>query len=110
MMTWEELLAIHQAMPEPEPMVLKLYYDDQGRPITYTQDTLDGNYIEVDPATFAIRSMNVRVVNGVLTHIPRPQYFNKLVPSNTGTLCHSQDVAVVVSNTGTHWKKQTYEN
>ena len=104
MMTWEELVAIHAAIPEPRPTVLKLYYDQLGHPVCYSCDDLEGNYIEVDPETFAARSMDVRVVNGVVKHLPRKQYYHKLVPSDTGTLCHSQDVAVIAT-TGTPWKR-----
>ena len=110
MMTEEQLAAMFQALPEPEPVVLKLYYDDTGNPIVYTCDKLDGNYIEVDPETFAIGSMSVRVVNGVLKHIPPPVYVNKLVPSTSGTRCHAKNVAVVVKDNGTYWKKKTYES
>ena len=109
MMTWEELVAIHAAMPEPRPTVLKLYYDQSGCAICYTSDELEGNYIEVDPETFALKSMDVRVVNGAVKHLPRKQYYHKLVPGNPGTLCHSQDVAVVAT-AGTPWKRNTYES
>lgn len=109
MITEDQLWKMLQAMPEPEPVVLKLYYTDQGEPIVYTCDTQPGNYIEVDPETFAARSMRVRVVNGVLKHLPPVSYFFKIQPSDSGTLCHKQDVAVVVKDSGTYWKKQTQE-
>ena len=109
MMTEDQLARMFQALPEPEPVILKLYYDTQGDPIVYSCDKLDGNYIEVDPETYAIGSMRVKVVNGVLKHIPPTVYANKLVPADLGTLCHSQDVAII-ANTGTYWKRQTYEN
>ena len=68
MITEDQLWKMFQALPEPEPVVLKLYYNDQGEPIVYTCDTQPGNYIEVDPETFAERSMRVRVSNGVLNN------------------------------------------
>jgi len=110
MMTADQLARIFQALPEPEPVVLKLYYNEQGEPIVYSSDKLDGNYIEVDAETFALASYRVRVVNGELKHIPPAVYVNKLHPGDSGTLCHSQDVAVVVKDTGTHWKRKTYES
>ena len=110
MITEDQLWKMFQSVPEPEPVVLKLYYTDQGEPIVYTCDTQPGNYIEVDPESFAMRSMRVKVVNGVLNHIPPAVYSSKLIPSNSGTLCHSQDIAIIVNNTGTYWKRQTYEN
>ena len=110
MITEDQLWKMFQALPEPEPVVLKLYYDLNGDPIVYSCDELDGNYIEVDPETFAVRSMHVRVDNGVLKQLPPVTYVHKLRPSDSGTLCHSQDVAVVTKDTGTYWKRQTYES
>ena len=110
MITEDQLAAMFQALPSPEPVVLKLYYDKLGNPIVYSCDTLEGNYIEVDPETFAIASMHVKVENGILKHLPPVVYVNKLTPDNYGTLCHSQDVAVVTKDTGTYWKLKTYES
>ena len=110
MMTEDQLARMFRALPDTKPVVLKLYYDDAGDPIVYSCDDLEGNYIEVDPESFAMRSMRVKVVNGVLNHIPPAVYSSKLIPSNSGTLCHSQDIAIIVNNTGTYWKRQTYEN
>ena len=108
--TIEQLAQMFQTLPEPEPVILKLYYNDAGEPIEYTCETRDGNYIEVDPETFAFGSMQVRVENGVLKQLPPATYVHKLQPSDAGTLCHAQDVTVVTSNTGTYWKRQTYES
>jgi hypothetical protein len=33
----------------------------------------------------------------------------KLVPHNSGTMCHPDDVTIVVKENGTYWSKQTYE-
>ena len=110
MITEAQLAQMFQALPEPVPVIPKLYYDDRGRPIEYTTDTYEGNYIEVDPETFAIRPMCVRVVNGTLQHLPPVIYTHKLKPSDSGTMCHNQDVAVVVKHSGTYWKRQTYES
>ena len=110
MMTEEQLARMFQSLPEPKPVVLKLYYDDAGQPIVYSCDMLDGNYIEVDAETFAIASMQVRVVNGVLKHMPITVYSNKLVPGTSGVMCHFCDVSIVVNNNGTYWKKHTYGN
>jgi hypothetical protein len=33
----------------------------------------------------------------------------KLVPQNSGTMCHPNDVTIVVKEHGTYWSKQTYE-
>lgn len=110
MMTEDQLARMFQTLPEPEPVVLKLYYDEHGQPIVYTCDTIQGNYIEVDPETFALANMRVKVINGTIKHLPPVIYVNKLTPGSSGTLCHSQDVAVVVNDSGTYWKRKTYES
>lgn len=109
-MTWEELVAIHAALPQPQPVVCRLYYDENGRPIVYTTDNLEGNYIEVDPETFAITPWNVQVVNNVLKHLPPKLYRNRLIPGNGGTQCHCQDISVIVQAQGKHWTRKTYED
>lgn len=110
MMTEDQLAKMFQAIPEIKPAIPKLYYNEQGYPIVYTTDTLDGNYIEVDAETFAVASHRVRVVNGELKHIPPAVYIHKLTPSDTGTQCHANDISVVTKNSGTYWKRKTYES
>jgi hypothetical protein len=106
-MTPEEFYEILRSMPEPKPVFWRLYYDDQGRPICYSMEDLPGNYIDIDSEIFSHAPINVRVVNGVLKYITH-QSTDKLVPSDQGTLCHRQDVAVVVHDNGTFWSKNSY--
>lgn len=106
-MTPEEFYDILKAMPEPEPVFYRLYYDAEGRPITYSMDALPGNYIDIDAETFARGPLNVRVIDGKLKCITQ-KTSEKLVPSDTGTLCHDNDVSIVVKDHGTHWSKQIY--
>ena len=96
-----------EPIPEPAPIFFRLYYDEIGRPLSYSMEDLPGNYIDIDAETFALAPYNVRVVDGKLRYIT-VRTSNKLVPSPTGTQCHPQSVAVVVKQNGTHWSKQTY--
>jgi hypothetical protein len=96
---------------EPDPVFFRLYHDDQGLPVVYSMEDLPGMYIDIDQATYAKSSYQVRVINNKLVHIDPTEIYSKLQPSNLGTSCHPQDVAVVVStDTNTRWKKVTYEN
>ena len=59
---------------EPNPVFFRLYYDEQGLPVVYSMENLPGTYIEVDQATYAKNSYQVRVINGTLAHI---EYANR---------------------------------
>lgn len=108
--TVEQAIAMLRAMPEPKPVFWRLYYDDQGRPITYSMEALPGNYIDIDAATFARGPLNVRVVNGKLRYIQHT-WSQKLVPSETGTACHPSDVSIVVAGEpAQHWSRTLYES
>ena len=107
-MTPEEFFGALEQMPMPVPVTYRLYHDDQGCPLFYSMEDLPGTYIEINQETFAKNSTCVRVRNGKIVETTW-KTTQKLVPSNSGTLCHSNDIAVVVDSNGTYWSKQTYE-
>jgi hypothetical protein len=107
-MTPEEFFGALEHMPMPDPVTYRLYHDDQGCPLFYSMEDLPGTYIEIDQETFAKNSTRVRVRNGKLVEVTW-KTTQKIVPSNSGTMCHEQDVAIVVKQNGTYWSKQTYE-
>jgi len=107
-MTPEEFFGALEYMPMPDPVTYRLYHDDQGCPLFYSMEDLPGTYIEIDQKTFAKNSTRVRVRNGKLVEVTW-KTTQKIVPSNSGTMCHEQDVAIVVKQNGTYWSKQTYE-
>jgi hypothetical protein len=110
-MTPEEFWSILHAIPEPQPVSYLLYHDDQGLPLFYSMEAVPGTYIEIDQETFARGSMNVRVRDGKLIEVSWA-VTRKLVPGNSGTPCHPDNVAVVVAEDQPHtrWSKQTYES
>jgi hypothetical protein len=107
-MTPEEFFGALEQMPMPVPVMYRLYHDDQGCPLFYSMEDVPGTYIEIDQETFAKNSTQIRVRNGKIVETTW-KTTQKLVPSNSGTLCHSNDIAVVVDSNGTYWSKQTYE-
>ena len=107
-MTPEEFFGALEHMPMPDPVTYRLYHDDQGCPLFYSMEDLPGTYIDIDQETFAKNSTRVRVRNGKLVEVTW-KTTQKIVPSNSGTMCHEQDVAIVVKQNGTYWSKQTYE-
>lgn len=97
------------AWPEPAPVSYRCYYLDDGLVDFYTMEDLPGNYIEVDQQIYVLAPMPARVVNGRLEIIQPKTLVQKLAPGTQGTLCHQQDVSVVVNNNGTYWNYQQHE-
>ena len=110
-MTPEQFWSILHNMPEPLPVSYRLYHDDQGRPLFYSMETVPGTYIEIDQTTFARGASNVRVRDGKLIEITWATT-TKLVPGNSGSPCHPDNVAVIVAEDQPHtkWSKKTYES
>jgi hypothetical protein len=108
-MQTHEFWNILHAMPEPQPVFFRLYHLD-GVPLFYSMEDLPGTYIEIDAETFARSPMHVRVRDGQLVESVW-RTTARLVPSDTGTACHPDNVAIVVAETEPHqrWSKQTYE-
>ena len=106
----EEFWAILHAMPEPEPVLFRLYYDAEGEPITYSMEDLPGTYIEVDAETYARSPMNVRVRNEQLIELKSA--VRRLAPTDTGTPCYPNNVAIVVpeDELHQHWSMKTHES
>ncbi len=92
---WDQVnsLVANAATQQPK---FRLYYNDQGRPIVYTMEELEGNYIEVDRLTYLEASMNVRVLDNKLIKI-NTTTFKKLMPAAAGTPCYPDNVAIVVA-------------
>jgi len=105
----DEFWSILHNMPAPQPVLFRLYYDQNGKPIQYSHQDLPGTYIDVDPKDFG--SMNVQVQDGRLIRLANKTTTKKLVPGDAGTPCHPDNVAIVVSESEPHqrWKLKTYE-
>ena len=87
------------------PVYYRLYYSDAGLPLFYSHEDLSGKYVDVTPEQFALQDRSVKVVDGKLVR-QRTARMTKLVPAHSGTLCHTQDVTVVVADQpGQYWNK-----
>ena len=98
--------------PWTPPVVFwRLYYDEHGRPLFYTQEDKPGNYIDVTPEQYQLGDMTVRVKNGKLIKLSAPPT-TKLVPNESGVACHPSDVTVVVAESQPHtkWSQRVFES
>lgn len=109
-MTPEQLQQLFQAAPEPQAPLFRLYYDDNGVPLFYSMEDRPGTYIEITPEEYHRNNSNVRVRNGKLIEVTWATT-TKLVPGNSGSPCHPDNVAVIVTEDQPHvkWSKRTYE-
>jgi len=109
--TPEQLQQLFQTAPEPQAPFFRLYHDDQGHLLFYSMEDRPGTYIEIDQETFARSATNVRVRNGQLVEITWTTT-TKLVPGNSGSPCHPDNVAVIVAEDQPHikWSKRTHES
>ena len=107
-MTPEEFWSILHSVPESQAVFYRLYHDADGVPLFYSMEDVPGTYIEIDQETYASSPSNVRVRGKQLITLTW-QIAQKLTPADSGTLCHSQDVSIVTTGPGQHWKKKTYE-
>ena len=108
--TIEQAAVMLQNMPLPKPVYWRLYYDADGLPTNYSMEELPGNYIEIDAETFSRGALDVRVINGKIKKVTKI-WSQKIVPGTSGTPCHPNNVAVVVSTEQPHtkWSKRIYE-
>jgi hypothetical protein len=96
--------------PESKPVFFRLYYDDAGHPLCYSMEDHAGKYIEITAEQYAESSGRVTVKNGKLVKQHQTRT-SKLIPADTGTPCHPDDVTIVVdSELNQKWNLKTYDN
>ena len=54
---------------QPPQVFWRLYHDESGNPLFYTQDDKPGNYIDITPEQYQRASMQVRVRDGKLVEL-----------------------------------------
>ena len=64
-MNEEEFWANYKPV-EIKPILYRLYYNDQGLPLFYSQEDLPGKYVDVDHETYVNPPKHVRIVDGKL--------------------------------------------
>ena len=97
-----------------KPLIFKLYYDENGKPLYYTCEDLEGPYIVIDAQIYAEGRYDIRVIDGKIINTSEFIYTQKLIPSSTGYNCAKENVNIVVSEEYTGdtitWDVKNYEH
>lgn len=105
---WQAVAEHNWEQPE-QKLEFRLYYNEEGHVLYYSMEDLPGNYISVDRLTFDQARFDLRVKDGKLVKLRNPASW-KLVPSDSGTPCHKDNICVVVNDDfekKTYWKVTT---
>ena len=103
------LLNFFQHLPPVKQPSYRIYYDESGRPTSYSTDDLPGNYIEVDAKIYTESNRNIRIIDGKIVKIKPPVQVAKLIPCDQGVPCDPDNVCVVVDSAEPH-KKWSLKN
>ena len=73
----------------------RLYYDETGKPLFYTCEKPEGNFIVIDRQTYAECRMDVEVINGLVCKVTRAPAISRLVRDTLGTVCAVEDITLI---------------
>ena len=109
----EDYVIVWEA-PKIIPTEFRLYYDEQGRVVTYTCEKPRGNFIIIDALTFAEGRFDVKVINGKLVRFSNATVITRLGKDpHVGIRCAEEDINLVVDDSydgvTNYWKLQIYE-
>tara|TARA_B110000285_G_C15124519_1_gene619288 strand:+ start:909 stop:1235 length:327 start_codon:yes stop_codon:yes gene_type:complete len=96
----------HKAI-KPQPVELRLYYNDAGIPISYTTADLPEKYIVVAQQDFAQARFDVIIKEGKITRPGCITEVRKLVPGEDGAETLISDITLM--GKGKHWKVKYYD-
>lgn len=93
---------------QPAELEFRLYYDAEGNPITYASEELPGDYLVVDKETYAQGRYDIRIIDGEIVPLRDFVYYNKMIPSVSGTACHLDNALLIEAASTAFWSKKTY--
>lgn len=82
---------------EVKPVLYRLYHDDQGLPLFFSQEDLPGNYIDITREEYVNPPKHFKVVNGSIELIETAEV-RRLYPDENGVPCHPSDICIVVND------------
>jgi len=96
-MTEDEFFAALEPV-SPVVKIHRLYYDEQGAPLFFSQEDLPGKYIDIPWEVYINPPKHFKVINNSIVLLDTA-IVKKLYPTKGGTPCHPQDISIVVKNT-----------
>jgi hypothetical protein len=81
-----------------KPIEFRLYYDINGKVVTYTTENISGDYILITREQFAEARPDVIVKNNKLIYTHLKKHVEKLVKSNNGTKTSKYDVNILTDD------------
>jgi hypothetical protein len=92
----------------PAELEFRLYYDAEGNPVTYTSEDLPGDYLVVDQDTYAQGRYDIRIIDEEIVPLSDFVSYNKMIPSEDGTACHTNNALLIEPESTAFWSTKTY--
>jgi len=82
---------------EIKPILYRLYHNEQGLPLFFSQEDLPGNYIDITREEYINPPTHFKVVGSNIVLIETAEV-KKLYPGKIGVPCHPSDICIVVNS------------
>lgn len=104
---WKALELTDQNQPKVE-LEYRLYYNSDGKPLFYTTEKPDGDYIEVSKNDYERGRHDIIIRDGKICFLNDISHSSKLVPSSEGTATHPENILLVDTESSFYWSLKSY--
>lgn len=113
-MTEDEVKQILQLLAKPQPKIseveFRLYYDDNGKVITYTSEKLPGNYLIITKEQYNEARNDVVVKDGKIMYTHKTTHIMKYTKNlSRGIQTSKYDINVITKNDSVFYEYLAYE-
>lgn len=95
--------------PKQEQIEYRLYYDSNGRVITYSTENLPGKYLVITREQFSEARSDVIVQNNVIVQTHLKNTVHKLKKNKVSRVCSKYDVSIIIDTDVSEWKMVSYD-
>lgn len=99
----------NQTVPKVE---FRVYYDEHGNILFYTDEKPEGNFLTIDKQTYIEARYDLCIIDKKLVKKVRGITIRKYKPDINGIACHSEDISILVKGNfkqNQKWKLYTDE-